>query len=506
MFSIFFLFPSYLLSFFRFFWSSGNKGGKKKKKSVGAVDVSGADDRQRRQTERRKIINFLLRFDATREREREFPHFRRWQSNWFFHFSCRHRQRVHLMAPIFTARREECGNGSNTTQLLLKSRGGKLLENAINAREKGSSFSFSPTRQFLRRALSLSSCLSNSSGKGICSHWSGSNDVIELRERELLYRSRTGAITQEMRSVEGKEGIHFLSHLTRRIGFDEEKGEPVIIIITGLWPSPSVCGDCGQCTTKACQRWKPIQEVASRSDIIIPLLRYTQTLGLIRWKEMNPRQNKSDDPTTTNKKNFFSSGFLYQRGGQWRQIKRLRQLLPVLLVRAWKEAILLELLLLTLWFGACVSADILFFWLFFFFFFSCIAFSRLPFHSLSLATVHGRLGSVLLSLLLLLSSHYGARRGWTLVTYLVSHLLAAGATTGKGKCFIVCLLIASLRCAIIILHASRFGCDRVTNQIRIASTVLTWVYSHTARTWQSNRLLPVPTQSFFEKKKYFLYK
>ena len=153
--------------------------------------------------------------------------------------------------------------------------------------------------------LSLSSCLSNSSGKGICSHWSGSNDVIELRERELLYRSRTGAITQEMRSVEGKEGIHFLSHLTRRIGFDEEKGEPVIIIITGLWPSPSVCGDCGQCTTKACQRWKPIQEVASRSDIIIPLLRYTQTLGLIRWKEMNPRQNKSDDPTTTNKKNFF---------------------------------------------------------------------------------------------------------------------------------------------------------------------------------------------------------
>ena len=354
--------------------------------------------------------------------------------------------------------------------------------------------------------LSLSSCLSNSSGKGICSHWSGSNDVIELRERELLYRSRTGAITQEMRSVEGKEGIHFLSHLTRRIGFDEEKGEPVIIIITGLWPSPSVCGDCGQCTTKACQRWKPIQEVASRSDIIIPLLRYTQTLGLIRWKEMNPRQNKSDDPTTTNKKNFFfSSGFLYQRGGQWRQIKRLRQLLPVLLVRAWKEAILLELLLLTLWFGACVSADILFFWLFFFFFFSCIAFSRLPFHSLSLATVHGRLGSVLLSLLLLLSSHYGARRGWTLVTYLVSHLLAAGATTGKGKCFIVCLLIASLRCAIIILHASRFGCDRVTNQIRIASTVLTWVYSHTARTWQSNRLLPVPTQSFFEKKKYIFY-
>ena len=133
------------------------------------------------------------------------------------------------------------------------------------------------------------------------------------RERELLYRSRTGAITQEMRSVEGKEGIHFLSHLTRRIGFDEEKGEPVIIIITGLWPSPSVCGDCGQCTTKACQRWKPIQEVASRSDIIIPLLRYTQTLGLIRWKEMNPRQNKSDDPTTTNKKNFFFQVAFYTR-------------------------------------------------------------------------------------------------------------------------------------------------------------------------------------------------
>ncbi len=81
----------------------------------------------------------------------------------------------------------------------------------------------------------------------------------------------------------------------------------------------------------------------------------------------------------------------------------------------------------------------------------------------------------------------------------------------------------SLRCAIIILHASRFGCDRVTNEIRIASTVLTWVYSfeiHTEKERERERLgraidcfssirtsIGRSTQSFEGKKKYiYIYK